>query len=63
MGVKLISLDEGATVVAVAHNGESTDSDDDEPAAEGDTGVAAPAVAGSDATPVAAPAEDEEPEA
>jgi DNA gyrase subunit A len=28
MGVKLISLDAGATVVAVAHNGESTDADD-----------------------------------
>jgi DNA gyrase subunit A len=62
MGVKLISLDEGATVVAVAHNGESADNDD-EVVAEGETGDT---TASSDLVadaPVTEPADDGEPEA
>jgi DNA gyrase subunit A len=62
MGVKLISLDEGATVVAVAHNGESADNDDDV-AAEGETGdTTATSETAADA-PVTEPADDGEPEA
>jgi len=62
MGVKLISLDAGATVVAVAHNGESAEGDEDEVPAEDLPGdVTAPVDA--DPAPPAQPADDEEPQA
>jgi DNA gyrase subunit A len=55
MGVKLISLDAGATVVAVAHNGESIDPEEDgvpDAAGPGDAAQADGAVPGAAAVPV-----------
>jgi DNA gyrase subunit A len=69
MGVKLIALDEGSTVVAVAHNGESTDADDEDGETPPDgqvadnEGVAADPAEPAGIEPVAETTPDEEPEA
>jgi DNA gyrase subunit A len=62
MGVKLIALDEGATVVAVAHNGESTDADDEavDTASDGQADALADGTGPEPATPSTA---DEGPDA